>query len=48
MEPQTVFRLGSKIKGAIRGAIDGTTLEATEIPTVWDAFSDELPVCVLL
>lgn len=35
------FNFSSKIKGAIRGAIDGAPLEATEIPTVWDAFTDE-------
>lgn len=40
----TVSRLGSKLKGAIRGAIDGAPLEATESPTVWDAFSDESQV----
>lgn len=40
-EPQYMFRLGSKLKGAIRGAIDGAPLEATEVPTVWDAFTDE-------
>lgn len=34
-------RIGSKLKGAIRGAIDGAPLEATEVPTVWDAFTDE-------
>lgn len=38
-ESQSVFRLGSKIKGAIRGGT--TSVEATEIPTVWDAFTDE-------
>lgn len=37
-------RLGSKLKGAIRGAIDGAPLEATEVPTVWDAFTDETQV----
>lgn len=37
----TVSRFSSKLKGAIRGAIDGAPLEATEIPTVWDAFTDE-------
>ena len=37
----TVSRLGSKLKGAIRGAIDGAPLDATEVPTVWDAFTDE-------
>uniref|UniRef100_A0A1L8DUI3 Putative sorting nexin-14 n=1 Tax=Nyssomyia neivai TaxID=330878 RepID=A0A1L8DUI3_9DIPT len=30
----------SKLKGVIRGAVDGAPLEATEIPTVWDAFSE--------
>ncbi|XP_055694415.1 sorting nexin-14-like isoform X1 [Lutzomyia longipalpis] len=35
----TVSRL-SKLKGVIRGAVDGAPLEATEIPTVWDAFSE--------
>lgn len=30
-----------KLKGAIRGAIDGSSLEATEVPTVWDALTDE-------
>lgn len=38
-ESQSVFRLGSKLKGAIRGA--PTSVEATEVPTVWDAFTDE-------
>lgn len=38
-EPQSVFRLGSKLKGAIRGG--ATSVEATEVPTVWDAFTDE-------
>lgn len=37
----TVSRFSSKLKGAIRGAIDGAPLEATEVPTVWDAFTDE-------
>lgn len=41
MQFGTVSRFGSKLKGAIRGAIDGSTLEATEVPTVWDAFTDE-------
>ncbi|XP_055305467.1 uncharacterized protein LOC129570086 isoform X2 [Sitodiplosis mosellana] len=36
-----VSRFSSKLKGAIRGAIDGAPLEATEVPTVWDAFTDE-------
>lgn len=40
----TVSRIGSKLKGAIRGAIDGAPLEATEVPTVWDAFTDESQV----
>lgn len=40
----TVSRLGSKLKGAIRGAIDGAPLEVAETPTVWDAFSDEAQV----
>ncbi|XP_055706520.1 sorting nexin-14-like [Phlebotomus papatasi] len=35
----TISRL-SKLKGVIRGAVDGAPLEATEIPTVWDAFSE--------
>lgn len=35
-----VSRLGSKIKDVIKGAIDGAPLEATEVPTVWDALSD--------
>ncbi|XP_059607422.1 sorting nexin-14-like [Phlebotomus argentipes] len=35
----TVSRL-SKLKGVIRGAVDGAPLEATEMPTVWDAFSE--------
>lgn len=38
-EQQSVFRLGSKLKGAIRGG--ATSVEATEVPTVWDAFTDE-------
>lgn len=37
----TVSRFSSKLKGAIRGAIDGAPLEATEVPTVWDSFTDE-------
>lgn len=41
VEPQYMFRLGSKLKGAIRGAIDGAPMEATEVPTVWDAFTDD-------
>lgn len=41
----TVSRLGSKLKGAIRGAIDGAPLEASEVPTVWDAFTDDPQVC---
>lgn len=41
IEPQYMFRLGSKLKGAIRGAIDGAPLEATEVPTVWDALTDD-------
>ena len=40
----TVSRFGSKLKGAIRGAIDGAPLEATEVPTVWDALTDETQV----
>ncbi len=40
IESQSVFRLGSKLKGAIRGG-GATSVEATEIPTVWDAFTDE-------
>lgn len=46
----TVSRLGSKLKGAIRGAtiaIDGAPLEATEVPTVWDAFTDEPQVQII-
>ncbi|GAB0098115.1 Cyclophilin-type peptidyl-prolyl cis-trans isomerase, conserved site [Sergentomyia squamirostris] len=30
----------SKLKGVIRGAVDGAPLDAAEIPTVWDAFTD--------
>lgn len=41
-------RFGSKLKGAIRGAIDGAPLEATEVPTVWDAFTDETQVILFL
>lgn len=40
-------RFSSKLKGAIRGAIDGAPLEATEVPTVWDAFTDEPQVLAL-
>lgn len=43
----TVSRFSSKLKGAIRGAIDGAPLEATEVPTVWDAFTDEPQVFYL-
>lgn len=43
----TVSRFSSKLKGAIRGAIDGAPLEATEVPTVWDAFTDEPQVCTI-
>ncbi|XP_031628078.1 sorting nexin-14-like [Contarinia nasturtii] len=39
----TVSRFSSKLKGAIRGAIDGAPLEATEVPTVWDAFATDEP-----
>lgn len=39
-QPSSVSRL-VKLKGAIRGAIDGSSLEATEVPTVWDALTDE-------
>ena len=39
--PGAVSKIGLKLKGAIRGAIDGAPLEATEVPTVWDAFADE-------
>lgn len=46
MQSGTVSRFGSKLKGAIRGAIDGSTLEATEVPTVWDAFTDEPQVTI--
>lgn len=44
LEPQGGFRLGSKLKGAIRSAIDGAPLDGTEIPTVWDALNDDAPV----
>lgn len=40
-------RLG-KLKGAIRGAIDGSSMEATEVPTVWDALTDEPQVKIFL
>lgn len=36
---QSVSRL-VKLKGAIRGAIDGSSLETTEVLTVWDASTD--------
>lgn len=36
----TVSRFSSKLK-LLKGAIDGAPLEATEVPTVWDAFTDE-------
>ncbi|XP_055383608.1 sorting nexin-14-like [Condylostylus longicornis] len=35
-----VARLRSKIKGAFKGTVDGTSFEATEIPTVWDALAE--------
>lgn len=39
-QPSSVSRL-VKLKGALRGAIDGSTLEPTEVPTVWDALADD-------
>lgn len=36
-------KLSSKFKEAIRGAVDGAPIEATEAPTVWDALTDIQP-----
>lgn len=33
-------RISSKIKGAIRDAVDGTSIEASEVPTVWENFAE--------
>lgn len=44
---QSGFRLGSKLKGALRSAVDGISLEGTEVPTVWDTFNDESPVSTI-
>lgn len=37
-------KLGSKLKGVLRSAIDGAPLDEMSAQSAWDAFGDESPV----